>query len=113
MILNTKSERWRISSEFRESIIQRRVLALLNPVCVVGSLANPEIDTVSKGCSNAPILFHIGYHYENTIIKIAVARSHDAIRPANCSEYHAWHFHILPYYMASGKEINFYVIYFN
>lgn len=60
-------------------------------VCVVGSLANPEIDAVRKGCSNAPVLFHIGYHYENTIIKIAVARLHDAIRPANCLEYHAWH----------------------
>lgn len=71
---------------------------------VVGSLANPEIDAVSKGCSNAPVLFHIGYHYENTIIKIVVARSHDAIRPANCSEYHAWRSHdIPPCYVASGK----------
>lgn len=76
--------RWKISSEFRGIDNTCRVSTLLNAMCVVGSLANPEIDAVSKGCSNAPVLFHIGYHYENTIIKIAVARSHDAIRPTNC-----------------------------
>lgn len=98
------SAHWRISSEFSGIDNTCRVLALLNPVCVVGSLANPEIDAVRKGCSNAPVLFHIGYHYENMIIKIAVARLHDAIRPANCSEYHAWHSHdFLPHYVASSK----------
>lgn len=47
------------------------------------SLANPEIDAVSKGCFNDLVLFHIKYRYENTIIIMAVVRSRDAILPVN------------------------------
>lgn len=55
---------------------------------MAGSLANPEIDAVDKGRPIAPVLFHVGCHYENTIIIIAVG---PAIRSANHPEYRAAH----------------------
>lgn len=54
---------------------------------IFGSLANPEIDAVSKGCFNDLVLFPIKYRYENTIIIIAVVPSCDMILPANYSNY--------------------------
>lgn len=56
------------------------------------SLANPEIDAVSKGCFNDPVLFHIKCRYENTIIIIAVTR-YDMIFTSNYSDYIAWRTH--------------------
>lgn len=64
-----------------------------------GSLANPEIDAVSKGCFNDLVLFHIKYRYENVIIIIAVVWSCDVILLANYSDYIAWRSHdSLSYY---------------
>lgn len=55
------------------SIMRAAVSASVKPG-MFGSLANPEIDAVSKGCFNDPILFHIKCRYESTIIIMAVVR---------------------------------------